>query len=366
MHLTPWIERRPAIPRWVLVAALAVVGLLAGCAGDGGTPAPTSTPTAATPVAVIAVERAMVFPAPDRDAEPFTSLYERERVAVEGESPDGSFLRVTVAGQMGWILRAQVEIEGDLTLVTDAVTVQPTATALAMEAATEAPALTVIWTPTPTVAAATEIPTRAFIWTDTPSAPVPVPTLARPTRTPLPTRTPGGEATASALPVEPGAPPPLDITLPEGWQAANMLVPFSSYGDVRDMPLTIYAGPLDDGVRGIIYLFWDFPNVVSPNGDLNLWADGVQLLRGSLIGDACNLGVYEQQPFTVGGQSGVGAFYQADECQEQANAAGWFVALRIGSTSFAFYVAVEPLDAMPGQVAALQAILDTVVFHDLP
>ena len=308
----------------------------------------------------------MVFPVPNRNAEPFTSLYERERVPVEGKSPDGSFLRVTVDGQTGWILRAQVEVEGDLAMVAQAVTEEaPAATA------SEAPTVTVTAMPTESATEIvalpamtdTSIPTYTPERTEAERGASPVPTLARPTRTPLPTRTPGADATASALPVEPGAPPPLDITLPEGWQAADMLVPFSSYGDVRDMPLTIYAGPLDEDVRGIIYLFWDFPNVVSPNGDLNLWADGVQLLRGSLIGDACNLGVYDQQSFTVGGQSGVGAFYQADECQEQANTAGWFVTLRIGSTSFAFFMAVEPLDAMPDQVAALQAILDTVEFQ---
>jgi hypothetical protein len=145
-----------------------------------------------------------------------------------------------------------------------------------------------------------------------------------------------------------------------------MLVPFSSYGEARELPLTIYAGPLAEDVRGIIYLFWDFPNVVSASGELNLWADGVQLLRGSLIGDACNLGVYDQKTLTVGGQSGVGAFYQADECEGQANAAGWFVTVRVGSTSFAFFVAVEPLEAMPDQVMAMQAILDTVRFNGLP
>ncbi len=376
MRMPFWIERRPALSRWHVIAVLVIASLLAACAGDSNTPTPTVTPTTGVPVAVIAVERAMVFPAPDRDAEPFTSLYERERVAVEGESSDGSFLRVTVEGQTGWILRAQVEIEGDLALVADAATAEVTAEVAVVSTATltEAPTLAA---PTAILTdAATEIPITFAATADLETAEVdsivtvggatPVPTLAGPTRTPLPTRTPGGQGTPTELPVKPGTPPPLDITLPDGWQAADMLVPFSSYGEARDLPLTIYAGPLDDDVRGIIYLFWDFPNVVSPSGELNLWADGVQLLRGSLIGDACNLGVYEQQSFTVGGQSGVGAFYQADECQEQANTAGWFATLKVGGTSFAFFVAVEPLEAMPDQVAALQAILDSVEFDDLP
>lgn len=370
MHLLAWINCHPAVYRWRVVAALIAVTLLAACGGNSATPAPTTAPTAAAPVAVVAVERAMVFPAPDRNAEPFTSLYERERIPVEGASPDGSFLRVSIDGQPGWILRAQVEIEGDLALVAVAeateaasdVPAMPTATAVP----TETPTLAIVWTNTPEPVTLTPTPGVTVIWTDTPSAIAAAPTITRPTRTPLPTRTPGGVATATELPVKLGAPPPLSITLPDGWQAADMLVPFSSYGEARELPLTIYAGPLAEDVRGIIYLFWDFPNVVSASGELNLWADGVQLLRGSLIGDACNLGVYDQKTLTVGGQSGVGAFYQADECEGQANAAGWFVTVRVGSTSFAFFVAVEPLEAMPDQVMAMQAILDTVRFNGLP
>jgi hypothetical protein len=73
--------------------------------------------------------------------------------------------------------------------------------------------------------------------------------------------------------------------------------------------------------------------------------------------------VYEQQTLTVGGQSGVGAFYQADACEDQTDTAVWFVTVRPANISFAFYTAVEPLEAMPDHVAALQAILDSVRFH---
>mgnify|MGYP001480211930 CR=1 FL=1 len=62
-------------------------------------------------------------------------------------------------------------------------------------------------------------------------------------------------------------------------------------------------------------------------------------------------------------ESGVGAFYQADACEDQTDTAGWFVTVRPADTSFAFYTAVEPLEAMPDHVAALQAILDSVRFH---
>ncbi|HML23154.1 MAG TPA: hypothetical protein PKD09_15985, partial [Aggregatilinea sp.] len=181
MHLLAWINCHPAVYRWRVVAALIAVTLLAACGGNSATPAPTTAPTAAAPVAVVAVERAMVFPAPDRNAEPFTSLYERERIPVEGASPDGSFLRVSIDGQPGWILRAQVEIEGDLALVAVAeateaasdVPAMPTATAVP----TETPTLAIVWTNTPEPVTLTPTPGVTVIWTDTPSAIAAAPTI---------------------------------------------------------------------------------------------------------------------------------------------------------------------------------------------
>jgi len=351
------------MPRHRLCASLMLFGLailLAACGADDPAP-PTATPTAAPPEAMILVERAGVFPAPDRDATPFTYLFERERVAIEGQSEDGTFLQVTVEGRAGWILRAQVEVSGDLAQVAVASAPEGDAATEPVPVAPPSPTPTAATSPTPPASPATlETAEPDQPATGTPTLPAPV--ASGPTRTPLPTRTPGGDATLSDM-MRPGEPPPLDITLPEGWQAAHLLVPFSTVGGQREMPLTIYTGPLGDGVTGIIYLFWRFPSIVAPNGELNLWADGVQILRGSLIGTACNLGVYEQQTLTVGGQSGVGAFYQADACEDQTDTAGWFVTVRPANISFAFYTAVEPLEAMPDHVAALQAILDSVRFH---
>ncbi len=156
----------------------------------------------------------------------------------------------------------------------------------------------------------------------------------------------------------------LEITLPEGWETVHLVVPLRTFDDeMHDIPLTIYFGSLDDNVNAFIYLYWGFPNAVDwVTGEYNLWADGVQILRGSLIGDTCNLGVYDQQTFMVGGLEGVGAYYQAADCQGENDTAGWFTTVRVNNGTFAFYVAVEPWDARTAQHDNLQMILDSVTF----
>jgi hypothetical protein len=326
--------------RWASV--LAFLGLLLTMGGTAHAQPPA--PTVTGPVeAVIAVERAVVFPIPDRNAEPLTYLYEREHVPVLGQSPDASFLLVAVGDLQGWILRAQADLSGDLTTVLVIGGAPPP-------------------TPTPTA------------WPATPTMPSVVPT-----RTPLPTRTPdvtGSEAGTvaptplpdvtggEALPLLPGVPPPLTITLPEAWETANLVVPLHTFDDeTHDVPLTIYFGTLPGNVNAFIYLYWGFPNTVDwVTGEYNLWADGVQILRGSLIGETCNLGVYDQQTFLVGGLEGVGAYYQAADCEGENDTAGWFTIVRVYNGTFAFYVAVEPWDARTAQRETLQAILNSVTF----
>ena len=64
----------------------------------------------------------------------------------------------------------------------------------------------------------------------------------------------------------------------------------------------------------------------------------------------------------MGDHEAVGAFYQADSCEGESDAAGWFAALRLGGGNFAFFTAAEPIAALPDVVDDLQAILDSVVF----
>jgi len=323
-----------------LLAALALTGTVRA--------APGAQPPTPAAEAVVIVGRATVFAAPERSAAALTFLFERERIPVLGRSADGRFVQVMVDGTLiGWVLSAQVEISG-----------APPVVGLPGEAA---PA-----------ASATPIPTAAR----TPSA---TPTRS-PSRTPRPTPTPGvvpslapsptfppdftPSPTVETPPVLPGTPPPLTLALPAGWETLDLIVPLRTFaGDTYDVPLTIYFGALADGVKGFIYLYWGFPNTMQLSGDYDLWADAVQILRGSLIGESCNLGVYARQAFEVGGRAAVGAYYQAADCADEDDTAGWFAALRVGAGSFAFFTAVEPWDALTAHQNTLEAALASVEFQ---
>lgn len=355
-----------------LVCAIGVL-LLAACGADD-TPTPTQDATEFnTPVIVFAtieVERASVFPVPDRGASPFTYRFQREQVPVRGVSADGVWLLTTVDGADGWLLRAQVSLSGDETTL--AMVALPTA-----EPPTVTPLPPLTATPTPTQSA-TALPAS--------STPTPAPTLpagSTPTKTLIPTQAtldpaaaesptiaavtdpPPGTAAASVTEtpsIRLGEAPPLSITLPEGWQSGHFLIPFRTLTTVQDVPLTIYEGPLPGGAQGHIYLLWGFPNIATPNGAINLWADGLQLLRGAMINPSCNLGIDARKTFYVGGHEAVGTFYTAIECEEETDTAGWFAVLQVGGGNFAFFTAVEPLGTLPEQLDQFQGILNSVVF----
>ncbi len=306
--------------------------------------APENQPPSPTPPGVIdalvAVERAVVFAAPERTAEPLTYVYERERIPVYGQTPDGVFLLTTVDTLDGWVLRAQVDLNGDLAQVPVIVS----------------PALAVHVTLTPTL-------------TITPyQPPTPVTVVPSPTRAPTRTPQPGADTGAdSNMPLLPGVPPPVTLTLPPGWESVDLVVPLRTFdGELHDAPLTIYFGPLAEGVNGYVYLYWGFPGTVDYiTQEYNPWADGVQILRGSLVGESCNLGRYDQRVFQVGEYEGVGAYYQASECDDEASTAGWFVSLRVDTIPFAFFTAVEPWDALNDYQLVLQTLLDSVTFTAL-
>ncbi len=339
LHL--WERRR----LWAWSAGVLGVLWLLGTA-HAAPPVQGTPPSEPPPVyATVAVERAFVFPLPDRNTAPLTYLYERERVPVLGQNAAGTFLRVQVETLSGWVLRAQVEIEGDPALIPVLTGAQP-----------PTPTFTP-FVPPQTATARAAPPTVSLTFTPTP--PAATPTALATTRI-----APTADATEGAPYWLPGVPPPLQITLPEGWRSLDMVVPFRALdGSLRDLPLTIYFGALDADVYGLIYVYWGFPNTVDwATGEYNLWADGVQILRGSLIGQACNLGLYDQQTFSVGGVEGVGADYQSSDCPDEPDSAGWFVVVRAEGSTFAFYTAVDPWEALPRYRKALQTILDTVEF----
>ena len=336
---------------WIAILRAGLIVVCLSLIGTGTIYAmpPYQDPTPSLVNAVVAVERAIVFPQPDRNADALTYLYQRERVLVHGQSPDGLFLFVPVGNLWGWVLAAQVDIEGDLAAVPVITESEPVAT----------PTMTITpfqASPAPTMG--DTFPTRTPLPTQTPTVVVPDSGSV-----PDPVVTPTGEG-EDAMPLLPGVPPPIDITIPEDWQAAHVVVPYRTFdGQFYDAPLSIYFGQLAPGVNGFIYLYWGFPNTVDYiTLEPNFWADGVQILRGSLFGETCNLGVYDQQTFEVGGVEGVGAPYQAAECDDEKDTAGWFSVMQVRDGTFAFYVAVEPWDARADYGPILQTMLDSVVF----
>jgi len=147
----------------ILIYGVVCAALLSACSKEES-PSPQKTAPAQDHLeAVVAVERATVFSAPDRNAAPLSYLYEREKVTVTGKTADEAFLLLMIEDQPGWILTAQVDTQGS-SLAGLRVTDAQGAVALAVT------------------------PSAAPVATSAPSA---IPTLdpnAGPTRVPLPTR----------------------------------------------------------------------------------------------------------------------------------------------------------------------------------
>ncbi|NWG15505.1 MAG: hypothetical protein HXY41_02615 [Chloroflexi bacterium] len=229
-------------------------------------------------------------------------------------------------------------------------------------------------TPSPEIQAAVEGTLTALVPTVTPR-----PETATPS--PMPTATP----IVVTLPALAGQriPPPLDISLPDGWQTVGYdvlilsdVIALDDVGTIRGVPLAVYRGPVTNG-QGTIVLLWGFPNVVNPfpeggtPGAPDLWADGLRLLRLAVLEQDCNIGTDERRTYRVGLLSAVGAQFSAVACPELPDTRGWFVGVQEGGLNFVFYAYVEGpalvdpqrLDAFNAASREIQAILDTVRFN---
>lgn len=218
-------------------------------------------------------------------------------------------------------------------------------------------------TPTPTsTLTASPVPTSTY-------TPMPT-TTPPPTNTPPPTQTPAPITTVEVImEVDQGQeiPPPIRIVLPEGWSQQDYMHLYADIdGQYRLLPFTTYRGSVTGG-EGFILLLWAFENVVGPFGQsatINLYADGLRLLRLVVIEPTCLIGTDVERGFTVGDLPAVGAFFSAVNCQQTTDTRGWFAVLRQDGLNFAFYIYTEPLEAMNGiAMAELEDILDTVTFH---
>lgn len=166
-----------------------------------------------------------------------------------------------------------------------------------------------------------------------------------------------------------GVVPPIRIDLPEGWRFFYDTLTVLDIDAGRTIPLAIYQGPVaDTSAIGTIILLWGFPNLVAfdPNvTEVNLWSDGLRLLRLTLVEEGCNLGTDLQRSYRIGNRAASGTQFSIVDCPETPNTRGWFAGLQEQHLNFVFFMYVEPIDAANQGLEDLQAILDTVTFEPL-
>jgi hypothetical protein len=307
--------------------------------------------------AIIVVDDTIVYDAPDPNAAERARLAADDTAQIigrqEADENGEAYLFLLMDGEpLGWVRASDVRVAGNLN---DVVIVEagdvplsqtlPTVTVEVAIQQSATPRASLIPTRTPDLASTSEF------------APTATDVILTPTG--LPTQTPIPE-------LLPGSPPPLSITLPQGWQTAHILVPLNSVYFQGELPISIYRGPLGSDVVGTLWIAWGFPNVTSPTGSVNLYGDGVQLLRGMIFdSQTCEIGLGgEQRDYQVGGLAAVGTIYSAVNCEGSTDIAGFFAVLEVGGGNFAFFVGVEPVTATDVGLPQMQAILDSIVFED--
>lgn len=193
----------------------------------------------------------------------------------------------------------------------------------------------------------------------------------------LTTPTPNPEATPEATPLvlEPvtgqRVPPPLSLTLPEGWQGGIDVLVLQDIDAIRNIPFAVYTGPVANGT-GTIVLLWGFPNLLpAPRGLeanaippelLDLYLDGTRLLRVAVMEQGCNIGTDIRRSYSVGGLEAIGTTFASVGCPQLPDTRGWFAGLRQYNLNFVFFAFVEPIASFDAAAAELQAILDTAQF----
>ncbi len=198
------------------------------------------------------------------------------------------------------------------------------------------------------------------------------------------TATPAPEITETPAPLilDPllgfGTTPPLEITLPEGWQLAlrdtftyQDIIPDAD-GQLETLPIDVYYGPVTGG-EGWIVMLWGYDSIVSSEGELTLseyyeraaWLNGLRMLQFVVFDSNCNIGTAPQRDYTIGGLPAIGTTFSAVDCPfDLPDTRGWFAAMNIDNLNFAFFAYADPIQPAGSIVEfELQAIIDTVVFN---
>lgn len=178
------------------------------------------------------------------------------------------------------------------------------------------------------------------------------------------------EPTAEAVVIDPllGEPvdPPLIIGLPADWVFGRDVFLLQDVDAFRGIPIVVYRGPVTGGT-GTIVLLWGFPNLVGggalgSDAAVDLFFDGLRLLRLAVIETGCNIGTDERREYSIGGLAAAGTQFAAVDCPALPDTRGWFAGLQQGGINYIFYAFTEPIDALEAAAPELQAVLDTVRF----
>ncbi len=317
---------------------------------------PTTAPTAVTPIQTAIGTAAVVSPTVVYSATPYDGAQAQivvpEAAVTDFPEAEGTVIYTAIEGEIfglvgvtpmnaqgivyyalqldegvvGWVRGADVDVIGDTAdvplMLTSTPNASPTVTPFGVEATV------------------TNIPTA------TPTAMVAIPTESTPT-------------------VRFADPPLLTIELPTDWDEDHFLIPISSQFVEGDIILSVYEGPLMEGVKGYIWVVWRFPNVLPYDADsFDLWADAVLYLR-SMLFMGCNIGLDTENrtTYTIGGQEAVGSTYSAVQCVSGAeDVAGWFAALQYEGENYVFYMGVEPANMIGSATPALRQIANSITF----
>lgn len=173
--------------------------------------------------------------------------------------------------------------------------------------------------------------------------------------------------------------PPLEITLPEGWQFGyDNLVYEDIDGEIDSVPIAVYRGLIEGTdsagqsveTTGWIILVWGYDSVIAanpflpPSGSFNPWLDGQRILRLLVFSNECVIGLAPQREYSIGELEATGTTYSVINCpNDEPDTRGWFAAVNVDGINFAFYLYADPLQGTNSPFEfALQSILDTVVF----
>ena len=186
-------------------------------------------------------------------------------------------------------------------------------------------------------------------------------------------------ATNAPFVPEPGAPPPLTLTLPKGWRATYTRLPVVDQVGEALINVAAYAGPVTGEAQttgtGFIYVLWNYPSLAPANpGALpksvtdfqkqQILGDAYRLLRGTVFDVSCTFGTYGHNDFMIGKLPAYGQTFQSTACQDNSpDVVGWYAGLYQDGTSLLFYAYIQPVADYNLGRPDLQTVLDSVVFN---